>query len=39
LAALFKGSNIPMGQSFETDGAIMFQTACAMGLEGVVLKR
>jgi bifunctional non-homologous end joining protein LigD len=39
LAALLKGSNILMSQSFETDGVHMFQTACAMGLEGVVSKR
>jgi bifunctional non-homologous end joining protein LigD len=39
LAALLKGSDILISQSFETDGAHMFQTACAMGLEGVVSKR
>jgi bifunctional non-homologous end joining protein LigD len=39
LAGLLKGSNILLSESFETDGAHMFQTACAMGLEGVVSKR
>jgi bifunctional non-homologous end joining protein LigD len=39
LAALLRGSDILMSQSFEVDGAHMFETACAMGLEGIVSKR
>jgi bifunctional non-homologous end joining protein LigD len=39
LERLLKGSNILLSQSFDIDGAHMLQTACAMGLEGVVSKR
>jgi bifunctional non-homologous end joining protein LigD len=39
LAALLKGSNILLSQSFEIDGSRMFKTACEMGLEGVVSKQ
>jgi bifunctional non-homologous end joining protein LigD len=39
LAALLKGSNILLSQSFEANGEHMFKTACQMGLEGVVSKR
>jgi len=38
LAKLLKGSEILLSQSFDTDGAHMFDTACGMGLEGVVSK-
>jgi bifunctional non-homologous end joining protein LigD len=39
LAALLKGNNILLSQSFEIDGGHMFKTACEMGLEGVVSKQ
>ncbi|WP_286144415.1 DNA ligase [Bradyrhizobium sp. NFR13] len=39
LATLLKGSNILLSQSFDIDGAHMLQTACEMGLEGVVSRR
>jgi len=39
LAKLIKSSDILLSETFDTDGAHMFETACAMGLEGIVSKR
>jgi bifunctional non-homologous end joining protein LigD len=39
LRALLKDTGILFSESFETDGAAMFKSACKMGLEGIVSKR
>jgi bifunctional non-homologous end joining protein LigD len=38
LAVIIKNSDLLLSQSFDADGATMFEHACAMGLEGVVSK-
>jgi bifunctional non-homologous end joining protein LigD len=39
LQSLLKDSGILFSESFETDGATIFKSACKMGLEGIVSKR